>query len=49
MMIESFARYGILGWHLCSFRLWMTLVQDLMAVESLLKSLVLGLERWLNG
>jgi hypothetical protein len=30
MMIESFAGYSILGWHLCSLRVCMTSVQDLL-------------------
>jgi hypothetical protein len=29
MLIESFAGYSSLGWHLCSLRFWMTSVQDL--------------------
>jgi hypothetical protein len=31
MVIESFAGYNSLGWHLCSFRLCMTSSQDLLA------------------
>jgi hypothetical protein len=31
MIIESFSGYSSLGWHLCSFRVWMTSVQDLLA------------------
>jgi hypothetical protein len=31
MVTESFARYISLGWHLCSLRVWMTSVQDLLA------------------
>jgi hypothetical protein len=31
MVIESFAWYGSLDWHLCSFRVCMTSVQDLLA------------------
>ena len=31
MVIESFAGYSSLGWHLCSFRVCMTSVQDLLA------------------
>jgi hypothetical protein len=30
MVIESFARYSSLGWYLCSLRVCMTSVQDLM-------------------
>ena len=30
MVIESFARYSSLGWHLCSLRVCMTFVQDLL-------------------
>ena len=31
MVIESFAGYSSLGWHLCSLRVYMTSVQDLLA------------------
>ena len=31
MVIESFVGYSSLGWHLCSFRVCMTSVQDLLA------------------
>ena len=31
MVIESFAGYSSLSWHLCSFRFCMTLAQDLLA------------------
>ena len=31
MVIESFAGYSSLGWHLCSRRFCMTSVQDLLA------------------
>ena len=31
MLIESFAVYSNLGWHLCSLRVCMTSVQDLLA------------------
>ena len=31
MMIESFAGYSSLGWHLCSLRICMTSAQDLLA------------------
>ena len=31
MMIESFAGYSSLGWHLCSLRVCMTSAQDLLA------------------
>ena len=31
MVIESFAEYGSLGWHLCFFRVYMMSVQDLLA------------------
>jgi len=31
MLIESFAGYSNLGWHLCSLRVCMTSVQDLLA------------------
>ena len=31
MVIESFAGYSGLGWHLCSFRICMTFAQDLLA------------------
>ena len=31
MMIESFAGYSSLGWHLCSLRVCMRSVQDLLA------------------
>ena len=31
MVIESFAEYSSLGWHLCSFRVCMTSAQDLLA------------------
>ena len=31
MVIESFAGYSSLGWHLCSLRLCITSVQDLLA------------------
>ena len=31
MVIESFAGYHILGWHLCSLSVCMTSVQDLLA------------------
>ena len=30
-VIESFARYSSLGWHLCSLRVCMTSAQDLLA------------------
>ena len=33
MVIESFARYSSLGWHLCSFRVCITFVQDLLAFK----------------
>ena len=31
MVIESFAGYSTLGWHLCSLRVCITSVQDLLA------------------
>jgi hypothetical protein len=31
MVIERFAVYSSLGWHLCSLRVFMTSVQDLLA------------------
>ena len=31
MMIENFAAYSILGWHLWSLRVWMTSFQGLLA------------------
>ena len=31
MVIESFAGYSSLGWHLCSLRICMTSAQDLLA------------------
>jgi hypothetical protein len=31
MIIESFARYNSLGWHLCSLSVCITLVHDLLA------------------
>jgi hypothetical protein len=31
MVIESFAGYSSLGWHLCSLRVCITSVQDLLA------------------
>ena len=31
MVIESFAGYSSLGWHLCSLGVWITSVQDLLA------------------
>jgi hypothetical protein len=31
MVIEGFAGYSSLGWHLCSLRVCMTSVQDLLA------------------
>ena len=31
MVIESFVGYSSLGWHLCSLRVCMTSVQDLLA------------------
>jgi hypothetical protein len=31
IVIESFAGYSILGWHLCSLRICMTSAQDLLA------------------
>jgi hypothetical protein len=31
MVIESFARYSSLGWHLCSLSVCITSVQDLLA------------------
>jgi hypothetical protein len=31
MVIESFAAYGSLGWHLCSLTVYITSVQDLLA------------------
>ena len=31
MVIESFAGYGSLGWHLCSLSVYITFVQDLLA------------------
>jgi hypothetical protein len=31
MLIESFAGYSFLGWHLCSLRVCMTSTQDLLA------------------
>ena len=31
MVIESFAVYSSLGWHLCSLRVYMTSVQNLLA------------------
>ena len=30
MVIESFAGYSSLGWHLCSLRVFMTFAQDLL-------------------
>ena len=32
MIIESFARYSSLGWHLCSLRVCITSVQDLLVI-----------------
>ena len=32
MVIDSFAEYSSLGWHLCSLRVCITSVQDLLAV-----------------
>ena len=32
MVIESFAGYSSLGWHFCSLRVYITSVQDLLAV-----------------
>jgi hypothetical protein len=41
MLIESFAEYSSLGWHLCSLRLCMTSFQDLLwLLDSLVRSLV---------
>ena len=31
MVIESFAGYSSLGWHLCSLRVYMTSTQDLLS------------------
>jgi hypothetical protein len=31
VLVESFARYGSLGWHLCSLWVCMLSVQDLLA------------------
>jgi hypothetical protein len=31
MVIEDFAGYGILGWHLCSLRVCLTSAQELLA------------------
>jgi hypothetical protein len=31
MVIESYAGYSSLGWHLCSLRVYITSVQDLLA------------------
>ena len=31
IVIENFARYSSLGWHLCSLRVYMTSAQDLVA------------------
>jgi hypothetical protein len=31
MVIESFAEYSYLGWHLCSHSIYMTSAQDLLA------------------
>jgi hypothetical protein len=39
-VIESFAGYSSLGWHLCSLRVCMTSVQDLLTLHSLLRSLI---------
>ena len=30
IVIESFAGYSSLGWHLCSLNVWITSVQDLL-------------------
>jgi len=42
MLIESFAGYSNLGWHLCSLRVCMTSVQDLLAF-------IVSGEVWLNS
>ena len=34
MVIESFAGYSSLGWHLCSFRVCMTSAQDFLAFRA---------------
>jgi hypothetical protein len=50
-VIESFARYGSLGWHLCSLRVCITSVQDLLAfIVSAEKSAVIliGLPLFVN-
>ena len=42
MAIKSFAGYSSLGWHLCSFRVCITSVQDLLAfIVSVEKSVVI--------
>jgi hypothetical protein len=42
MVIESFAGYCSLGWHLCSLRVCMTSVQDILAfIVSDVKSVVI--------
>ena len=42
MVIESFAGYSSQGWHLCSLRVSMTSVQDLLAfIVSGVKSVVI--------
>ena len=38
MVIEGFVEYSILGWHLCSLRVGMTYVQDLLAFGVSVKS-----------
>jgi hypothetical protein len=32
MVIESFARYSCLGWHLCSLKICITSAQDVLAL-----------------
>lgn len=33
MMTESFAGYSMLGWHLSSFKVWMTSAQELLGFK----------------
>ena len=52
MVIESFAGYSSLGWHLCSLRVCITSVQDLLAfIVSGEKSgvILIGLPYMLGG
>ena len=52
MVIESFAGYSSLGWHLCSLRVCMTSAQDLLAfIVSGEKSgvILIGLPLYVSG